>query len=214
MYIFQPDRVLLKEQIQRVSHYVSGRTLDVGAGTSDRYSGRFKGVSEYVRMDVNAGAGIDVIGTAYEIPFSDESFDSVVSTQVFEHLARPHDAAREIFRVLKPGGHVVVTVPQMNELHEEPHDYFRYTNFGLHALFEGAGFTVVDEDQRGFYYATIAQMRIRHWIDRFKLYERPLMGRIFGKWCLVYGHVMLWFDARSLGTDRKHAIGWCVVLKK
>lgn len=214
MYLFQPDRYLLKKQVHDVAHYVRGRVLDVGAGTSDRYSGSFA-FDEYVRMEVMDGPGIDVVGTAYEIPLPASSFDTVVSTQVFEHLASPEVAAKECARVLKPGGHILITVPQMNELHEEPHDYFRYTSFGLVHLLTTAGFEVVHLEQRGGYYATLAQLRIRHWIDTYRLYDRPLLGRIVGKWCLLYGRFMLFLDVRHRSVaSRKHTIGWCIVGRK
>ena len=167
-------------------------------------------------MDLSAGPGIDIVGSIYEIPLEDNSVDSVVCTQVFEHLAHPTDAIRWGFhRVLRPGGHAVITVPQMNELHEEPHDYFRYTNFGIETICAGAGFTTVSINQRGGDYAVIAQMKIRHWIDRYALYAKPVRGRIAGKFIELYGRTMLAKDARSKRTaDLKHAIGWCIVVRK
>ena len=214
MYIFQPDRYLLRQQMQMLTKYVSGRTLDAGAGTFDRYSGGFK-TSEYVRMDIAPAEGIDVVGSMYAIPFPDASFDSVVSTQVFEHLARPHDGARELFRILRPGGHVVLTIPQMNELHEEPYDFFRYTPFGVEAVFTDAGFEIVEKHQRGGFFSTRAQMLARYAIDRFSLHKRPILGRIAGKLLLVYGRFMIWLDSLDASSaNRKHAIGWAYVFQK
>lgn len=214
MYIFQPDRYLLRKQIQKFSNYITGKVLDVGAGSFDRYQELFT-TESYTRMEIKAGPGIDVVGTAYDIPFPDNSFDSVISTQVFEHLARPIDAAKELYRVLKRGGHALVTVPQANELHEEPHDYFRYTDHGLKALFGEAGFTIVEIDKRGGYWSLLAQMKIRHAIDRFTLYDRPVLGKVAGKYAAVYGRSMILRDQKDQSeASRKHAIGWCVVLKK
>lgn len=214
MYVFQPDRFLLQKQIKAVSHYVHGKVLDVGAGEVDRY-GRFFSIKDRVRMDVHPGPNVDVVGSADNIPFDNESFDSVVCTQVFEHLKYPQKSAQEIFRVLKKGGHAVITVPQMNELHEEPHDYFRYTKYGLRVLFGDAGFKIVEENQRGGYYATLAQMRIRHLIGILKLYDRPFWGRVVGKFLMLYGRSMIWLDHKHLFTDDKtQTIGWCFVLKK
>jgi SAM-dependent methyltransferase len=138
-----------------------------------------------------------------------------VSTQVFEHLAYPQKGAAEMYRVLKPGGYALVTVPQWNELHEEPHDYFRYTNYGLETLFAEAGFKVVSMSQVGGYYSTLAQMRIRFAIDKYNLYNRPVAGRVAGKLLAWYGRHLLAKDRRDTSAaNRKHAIGWCVVLQK
>ena len=213
-YIFQPDRVLLREQLKSVGHYITGKTLDVGAGSFDRYGEFFK-ADQYTRMEIAAGEGIDVVGSAYDIPFPNESFDSLVSTQVFEHLARPHDAAKELFRVLKSGGYVVVTVPQTSELHEIPYDFYRYTNFGLEALFTDTGFEIVETLQRGGYHAMIAQVRIRYMIGRYALYKRPRVGWVVGKFISLYGRYMMWRDTKDTSEEsRKHTIGWCIVLRK
>lgn len=214
MYIFQPDRYLLRKQIQKFSHYITGKVLDVGAGSFDRYQELFT-VDSYARMEIEAGPGIDAVGTAYDIPFPDNSFDSVISTQVFEHLARPIDAAKEMYRVLKPGGHALASVPQTNELHEEPHDYFRYTNHGLKILFEDAGFTILEMEKRGGYHSLLAQLKIRYAIDRYSLYKRSFLGAIAAKCIAAYARWMLLRDQHDYSTaSEKHAIGWCVILKK
>jgi SAM-dependent methyltransferase len=214
MHIFQPDRYLLQKQLAEIAPAVIGRTLDVGAGTTDRYSGRFN-VSEYVRMDIAPGPGIDTVGSIYHIPFPDASFDSVVSTQVFEHVADPATGARELHRILKAGGRAIITVPQVAELHEEPHDFFRYTCFGVEAVFVEAGFVCVKKLQRGGFLAVRAQILIRYFIDRFSLYNRPIVGRIAGKLLGIYGRAMLYLDTIDTSVaNRKHAIGWCYVFQK
>ena len=211
MYIFQPDRILLKAQVAKVASYVRGKVLDIGAGEYDRYSRLFT-YDSYTKTDVVARPGIDLVCSAEKIPVADASYDSIVCTQVFEHLSDPFAAAHEMSRVLKPGGYAVVTVPQMNELHEEPHDYFRYTKYGLQSLFTKAGFTVVEMHQRGGHYATLAQMKIVRWIEKGRLYEHPLLGRVAGKCIWLYGTWMLFLDRKFPSTTQ--TIGWCVVLRK
>ena len=191
-----------------------GSVLDVGAGGNDRYSGLFK-YDKYVKMDVQKGDNVDVVGSAENIPFPEESFDSVVCTQVFEHLARPQICAGEIHRVLRRDGYAVVTVPQMNELHEEPHDFFRYTKFGLEQMFSDVGFRIVECNQRGGFFTTIAQMKIRYCIDKFHLYDHKAVGRLYNIFANVIGQMAIWLDAVDKSdANHKHAIGWCVVLKK
>lgn len=214
MYVFQPDRFLLQKQIKEASIYIKGRVLDVGAGGYDRYSGYFK-ATEYLRMDPYQGDKVDIVGSADKIPLLDNSIDSVVCTQVFEHLEFPEKSAKEIFRVLKPGGHLLVTVPQMNELHEEPRDFWRYTKFGLRSLFEHAGFSVVYESQRGGFFSTKAQMCIRYLIDRCRLYERKWLGNILIPFLSLYGRFSIWLDKLDQSqANKKHTIGWCFVFKK
>jgi SAM-dependent methyltransferase len=71
--------------------------------------------------------------------FAAASFDTVLMTDVLEHIARPWVLVPEIARILRPGGHVIVGVPYMYWLHEQPHDYYRYTEFGLQHLAADAG---------------------------------------------------------------------------
>lgn len=215
MYIFQPDIYLLDEQVRKSARYISGCVLDVGAGSINRYGKYFK-FDKYVRMDHAHGEKVDAIGSADSIPFPDESFDSVVCTQVFEHLENPEKSAREIYRVLKPGGYLLLTVPQTNELHEEPYDFFRYTKYGLASLFGSAGFILEQEHQRGGFYSTNAQMDIRYVVDLLALYQRPIIGRIFSKLIFYpYGMISIFFDKMDTSkANKKHTIGWCNVFKK
>jgi SAM-dependent methyltransferase len=214
MYIFQPDRILLKEQVCHFAKYIKGKCLDIGAGSFSRYEELFQ-CKDYIKMDIFPGKNVDVIGRAEAIPFEDDIFDSIVCTQVFEHLKNPFGSAVEFFRVLKKGGVVLLTVPQINELHEEPDDYFRYTKYGIEEIFREAGFKIIEMEQRGGFFTTIAQLKIRYLIDRFKLYKRPLLGKIFNQFIKVYARIMMRLDKFDRSTaNRKHALGWCAVFKK
>jgi len=214
MYIFQPDRFLLQKQIKSLSNYMRGKILDIGAGEYSRYKDFFD-FDEYIKMDVSEGDNVDVIGNVESIPFEDSTFDAVICTQVFEHLKHPQISAKEVFRVLKSGGYLLVTIPQMNELHEEPNDFFRYTNYGLKVVFEDVGFCSIEYLQRGGFFSVIAQIRIRYLIDKFDLYKKPILGRLVGKFLYFYGKFMLWLDFIDKSkANRKHAIGWSFVFKK
>lgn len=71
-------------------------------------------------------------------PVADTSYDTVLCSEVLEHLADPAAALREINRVLKPGGKLILSVPFLGRLHEEPHDYYRFTKHGLICLLSAA----------------------------------------------------------------------------
>lgn len=89
-------------------------------------------------LDIDANRTPDVIGDLCQLPIATESLDAVVALEVLEHVMNPIDACREIVRVLKPGGYLVLSTPFMFPIHDKPHDYFRFTKFGLIHLFGSA----------------------------------------------------------------------------
>lgn len=103
----------------------------------------------------------DYVASLDALPIPDASFDAVLNTQVLEHVANPAAVVTEMHRVLKPGGELWLTVPLVNELHEEPYDFFRYTPYGLTTLFEQAGLEVISIEPLNGYFTTLALL-LRH----------------------------------------------------
>lgn len=124
-----------------------GRLLDVGCGMKP-YERFFSDIAtEYIGIDHPATHGgsygkhtkADIFSDKDELPFENASFDTVICTQVLEHLPNPEFKISEISRVLNTGGTVLVTVPFAWPLHEKPYDFFRYTEYGVRAMMEKAG---------------------------------------------------------------------------
>ena len=105
MNTFQPDRYLLKEQIKKYAHYIKGAVLDAGSGDGERYKSFFK-FDRYVTFDINSSHGAEIVGSVEDIPVESESFDSVVSTQVLEHVKNLGLFVDECYRVLKKDGKI------------------------------------------------------------------------------------------------------------
>jgi SAM-dependent methyltransferase len=118
--------------------------LDAGAGESV-YKRLFSHCN-YKAIDLAVGesrwnyANLDYIGPLHEMPIGDEIFDAVLCTQVLEHLEWPRESVKEMYRVLKPGGKLFMTVPMTHPEHQTPYDFFRYTSYGLESICKHAGF--------------------------------------------------------------------------
>lgn len=114
--------------------------LDVGSGGDDEreLAGFSDGLKQrLIRTDLFAGRRTDFVADAHCLPVNDASIDGVILQGVVEHVARPWVIAQEIIRVLKPGGFVYCDAPFVQWYHEDPKDYYRFTEDGLKQLFEG-----------------------------------------------------------------------------
>jgi SAM-dependent methyltransferase len=98
------------------------------------------------------------VASADSIPVRDGAFDAVLFTQVLEHIAEPSRVLSELHRILAAGGTLYLTAPLVWELHELPHDYYRYTSEGLRHLLESAGFRSVEVEARNDCFTTLAQL--------------------------------------------------------
>lgn len=112
-----------------VERHATGLVLDVGSGKRPVY---FDNVVNY---EIVAYDTTDVVGVAEELPFADGSFDAVISNAVLEHVKDPFRCAREMARVLKPGGELFCVVPLLQPVHGYPHHYYNMTGQGLRNLF-------------------------------------------------------------------------------
>lgn len=138
----------LYNNIKKFSAFLVGKTLDVGCGKKP-YRDLFENVKEYIGLDIeNAGhlhdnEDIDVFYNGKNFPFEDNSFDSVLSNQVLEHVFNSKLFLSEINRVLKLDGFFLLTVPFVWDEHEQPNDFGRYSSFGLKHILDEAGFSII-----------------------------------------------------------------------
>lgn len=190
--------------------YVSGRVLDVGCGQKP-YEFIFKeNTKEYIGLDFDkANKKADYIGTALKLPFKSNSFDTIISTQVLEHVEDPRLMINEINRVLKKGGNLILTAPMNYKLHEVPRDFYRYTRFGLNHLFESNGFQVIEIKQVGGFWRVIGQkLSIKFYGDSKSLITKLTKGPI----CAL---IQLFFSFLDrLDLDPSETLDYLIIGKK
>lgn len=95
-----------------------------------------------LNLDVCASEYVSLVGVAERIPLRDESVALAISQEVFEHLPNPWIAARQVARILKPGGVFLIAVPFIIGYHPAPNDYWRFTHEGLRTMLEDVGLVV------------------------------------------------------------------------
>ncbi len=133
----------------RVRPHAHGVLLDVGCGERP-FARWFRGhVTAYLGTDLAASpylgaARPEVFARAERLPFRAGSIDTVLGLSMLDHVPEPSRLLEEARRVLRPGGILLLEFPQMVPLHDEPHDYFRYTRHGAAWLLERSGFELLD----------------------------------------------------------------------
>lgn len=136
-----------------------GRVLNSGAGERD-ISAMIDGV--LVNQDIawtnERRTHIDIYCSADALTCDDNTFDTVLSIAVLEHVENPEQCVAEFYRVLRPGGHVVASVPFLQPEHKVPTDFQRYTKDGLDKLFRAHGFETESIEPLFTIYHTL------HWI--------------------------------------------------
>jgi SAM-dependent methyltransferase len=143
------------------------RVLDAGAGEGN-YKSRFV-KQRYTGLDLGVGdatwnyTSLDVVGDLERLPFPDRTFEASLNVVTLEHVREPARVIAELFRTLTPGGCLLLIAPHEWEEHQQPHDYYRYTRYGLEYLLRSAGFT---------------QMEIRPVGGFFRLLSRRLMNAL------------------------------------
>ena len=140
------------------------RVLDVGCG--DRpYEKLLTGAAEIVGFDVPGNPHADLHGSIDAIPVEDASFDVVLCLQVLEHVPDPAAAVRELRRVVKPGGRVLLSTHGVYPFHPNPDDLWRWTHHGLERLFLANGEWSSVTVRPGAGTAATVAMLVAHVID-------------------------------------------------
>ncbi len=150
--------------------------IDVGCGLQP-YRPLFAH-TQYIGIDVESSGrsehqkSADRIFDGIHIPAEDASVDAILCTEVLEHAVDPVALVGEMFRVIKPGGTVCITVPFMWGLHELPYDFRRFTPNGLATLFSAAGFAV-DRQQNLTEGIDAIRMLVNSELNNYRVNVRP-----------------------------------------
>jgi SAM-dependent methyltransferase len=163
----------LYKHIADLAPQITGRTLDVGCGHKP-YEHLFN-VTSYIGLELDTADNrrnkkADFFYDGTEFPFRDGEFDSLVMNQVFEHVFTPDTFLCEVNRVLKADGVLFMTIPFVWDEHEQPHDFARYSSFGLGSLLESHGFEVIELRK------SVSDIRVVFQLFNCYLYKKTVSG--------------------------------------
>lgn len=214
---------LLRAKLEQVAkQYARGRLVDIGCGTKPYEPIFSEYVTDYFGIDWEGATELhygsatmaDLYADCTNTGLDSESFDTLLSTQVMEHIYDTHAYLGECYRLLKKGGVGIYSVPFVWETHAEPFDYYRFTRYSLEKLFVGHGFVVETVEPVGGVYATLMQMRM------VSLYYRPIVNRPYRILRRIRNELLipiqnflaLYFD-RIFWSD-KLCLNYVVIVKK
>jgi ubiquinone/menaquinone biosynthesis C-methylase UbiE len=179
--IIHPLYIVRKNLYRGVAKYapqLTGKMMDFGCGEKP-YKSLFNNISEYTGVDYD-GEGhkhdkeeIDIYYDGKTIPFPGNTFDSILTTEVLEHIFNVEDILKELCRVLKPSGKILITIPFAWMEHEAPVDFGRYTSFGMKSLLERNGFKILALEKTTNYIQTQTQLTNVYWNNHFFPKLRP-----------------------------------------
>ena len=193
---------LIERSIAALAPKVGGEMIDIGCGRQP-YRSYFTHLTRVVTCDHDASRGsVDFACPAHAIPVADASFDTVLCTEVLEHVPDPLAVWHEFYRILRPGGKVLLTTPMYWPEHETPYDFFRYPEHGLRHLAASSGFLVEELWPRGGVWALLGQVVIHvagHYLPL------PFMRS-------AWNRTMLAIDRRRVNPAL--TIGWTILATK
>ncbi|MFO0892544.1 MAG: methyltransferase domain-containing protein [Isosphaeraceae bacterium] len=139
---------------KHLKDHARGRLIDLGCGKVPLFHAYRDYVTETVCVDwentLHKNPYLDIeCDLTRRLPFDDEAFDTVILSDVLEHIPQPEFVWHEIARILRPGGRLLMNVPFYYWIHEDPHDYHRYTQFALRRSAEIVGLELIHLEELG-----------------------------------------------------------------
>lgn len=189
-------------------------TVDVGSGRELQYEDIFR-TSRIIGLDLYRPSQVQ--GDASALPFKSRCIDTVICTEVLEHLDEANAALSEIYRVLTHDGYLIVTVPFLLGVHDIV-DYHRWTETGLENLLVRAGFSIISFRKRGGIFSAIGQTisRVPQQVLGLPSQQRSWISRILYLLFLIPSLVMPWimFPFDYLDRQKHFVMGYNVLCKK
>jgi SAM-dependent methyltransferase len=197
-----------------IAAHARGRVLDVGCGHMPFRESVLRHADSYEGLDIEPRVeGVTYISDAVAMTgVPRAAFDTVLCLEVLEHVPDPRGVLDSIAQVLRPGGVLILTAPHLSRLHEEPHDYYRYTGYGLRALSAAVGLEVVAISQHAGVLSFLSHQLSTVVVGlTWGLPGVRQLAYVLNRLLIV--RPSLWLD-RVLGLGRFFPLGYSLVARK
>ena len=210
-FYLTPGHYALYRQVRAyAAPFVSGRILDAGSGNG-AWEPVLNELGTVTTVDLSAEGRPGAVADLKTLPYCDAAFDVAFCSQVLEHERDPAALLAELHRVLKAGGTLVLTAPHLSRLHDAPHDYYRFTAYGLRSLAERAGFLVERVVPAGGLLSFLGHNANVFWLAL--LAPVPLAGRLAAAVAALTSPLWAALD-RVLDARGLFALNWLLVGRK
>ena len=194
--------------------YIHGNLIDIGCGSSPYKSLLVKNVAKYEGIDlIPYNEDVTYTGNILKNnPFDKNQFDCGISFEVLEHIPNSDEFLKQIYKIIKPDGYFIISVPHLSRLHEEPLDFYRFTKYGLIEIFTRNGFDIVEIKPKGSLFSFLGHQISILFVSTF--WQIPLL-----KYVILFLNFLLitlpcfWVD-RIFDKNGIFAQGYILVAKK
>jgi SAM-dependent methyltransferase len=211
------EKRLHQETIAHFAPKLSGFLVDVGSGTSP-YRRLFANATHYVALDLAQDRNPNVVVDAQALPIADGAADSVLCSELLEHVTDPDKVVKEIARAIKPGGSFLVTTPMSWNLHYEPYDFRRYTCYGLWQLLQRHGFEPLETRRIGGLFSLVGSRLVdgiaSELYRRLTYLPRRLRHCVVLCYSVPMSVIFMMLARVGDGFQKSDAIAWAVLARK
>jgi len=195
--------------ISKYSNRYQGKLVDIGCGAKP-YIDFFNHIDKPIGIDI-ADEEADILANAKFLPLKSNTINVVLCNQVIEHEYEPEKIVAEISRILKKNGVLILSAPQMGRLHGEPHDYYRYTKWGLKYLLEKNGMKIEIIESHGGIFRAIGSHFDFFIIDYFG--KNNFLKNIL-RYTVININNFIFNILDKLITWEKDTLGYNIIAKK
>ena len=202
---------------EKYSYLYKGVVLDIGGRDRGRFKKPKDKVEKWIFADINAIHNPDIIIDVSDMQeIESSSIDVINAIELFEHVKKIDEGLGECYRVLKPGGILIISTPFLFPIHADPFDYQRWTNHKWRMELERIGFKIDNIHIMGLYYTHLAEML------KFKLKinekNHSITGKLLNKMMFPFLNILSQLDnkpnVKSNPVLRNFHGGYFIVAKK